>query len=220
MPILAIDTASRWTGIAIFDEKNNQILAEKGWIATLRQTVELAPAIEQMLAETGLKSADLTGLSVAIGPGSYTGLRIGLSIARGIALVHDLPIAPVKTHDIVAENCPRYLERLLVAVEAGRKRVLIAPYRWSGEKWAADGEINNPTWPELFESITDEVILVGEIPDDAKAEIEKSHPNIKIGPAEQCTRSAAVLARLGAEKIASGGVPDSNSLVPEYLRQP
>lgn len=220
MPILAIDTASRWTGIAIFDEKNNQILAEKGWTATLRQTVELAPAIEKMLADTGLKSADLSGISVAIGPGSYTGLRIGLSIARGIALVHDLPIAPVKTHDIVAANCPRYLERLLVAVEAGRKRVLIAPYAWDGAKWVADGEIDNPTWPELFEQVTGDVVLVGEIPDDARSEIAKSHPNITIGPAEQCERSAAVLARLGAAKIADGNVPDSNSLVPEYLRQP
>ena len=220
MPILAIDTASRWTAIAIYDEKNDQTLAEKGWVAQLRQTVELAPAISKMLAETGLEPADLTGISVAIGPGSYTGLRIGLGVAKGLALVHNIPIVPVKTHDIVAANVPHYLERLLVGVEAGRKRVLIAPYEWNGEKWEAVGEINNPTWPELFDSIDGEVVLAGEVPLESAEIIKESHPHIKLLPENESIRSAAVLAKLGAQKLALGDLPSNDEIVPEYLRHP
>ena len=84
MPILAIDTASRWTAIALLDEQKDKIIAEKGWVATLRQTVELAPSIDEMLQNAALRPADLSGISVAIGPGSYTGLRIGM----GLSLIH------------------------------------------------------------------------------------------------------------------------------------
>ena len=158
MPILAIDTASRWTAIALFDEETGTVLAEKGWVATLRQTVELAPAIEKMMADTAIEPADLRGISVAIGPGSYTGLRIGLGVAKGLALVHQIPIVGIKTHAIIAAKTPRYLKRLFVAVEAGRKRVLLAPYVWQRDGWVEDGEINNPTWPEFFESLDEEIV--------------------------------------------------------------
>ena len=141
MPILAIDTASRWTAIALFDAQNNQILAERGWVATMRQTVELAPAISEMLVESAVPPADLSAIAVAIGPGSYTGLRIGMGVAKGLALVHDLPIIPVKTHDIVAANIPMHLQKLLIAVEAGRKRVLIAQYEWRDENWREVGRL-------------------------------------------------------------------------------
>ena len=220
MPILAIDTASRWTAIGIYDEESDLILADRGWMATMRQTVELAPAISGILSETGITPADLTGISVAIGPGSYTGLRIGLGVAKGLALVHNIPIIPVKTHDIVAANIPYYLERLLVAVEAGRKRVLIAPYAWENDRWTAAGEIDNPTWPELLESIEDDVVLAGEVPDEVAELIGAEYKNMKVLPKEIGARSAAVLAKLGATKLAQGDLLPNDQVVPEYLRQP
>lgn len=220
MPILAIDTASRWTAIALYDEAQQQLLAEKGWTATLRQTVELAPAIEKLLNDCQLTPADLTALAVAIGPGSYTGLRIGMGVARGLALVHDLPIAAIQTHDIVAAKIPRYEQPLLVGVEAGRKRVLIAPYRWQNEKWQQDGEIDNPTWPELIESIVEPTVLAGEIPDEAREQLATAQTPVTLVPDDQMIRSAGMLAQLGHAQIRSGNLPDQETLAPVYLRQP
>ena len=226
MPILAIDTASRWTAIALLDEQKDKIIAEKGWVATLRQTVELAPSIDEMLQNAALRPADLSGISVAIGPGSYTGLRIGMGLARGLALVHKLPIAAIRTHDIVAQNVPQSPQKLLVGVEAGRKRVLIAPYVWSQEKkqgWDRAGEIDNPTWPELFESIQEPVLLAGEVPSEIAEQIQSNadlSKMIELAAAEYSVRSAAILARLGHQQISSGSLPDQDLLVPQYLRHP
>ncbi|MFK7803694.1 MAG: tRNA (adenosine(37)-N6)-threonylcarbamoyltransferase complex dimerization subunit type 1 TsaB [Anaerolineae bacterium] len=220
MPYLAIDTASRWTAIALYDETQDKVLSEKGWTATLRQTVELAPAIEQMLQEAQLTSADLTALIVAIGPGSYTGLRIGLSLARGLAMVHQLPIAAIRTHDIVAARIPFHEKPLLISVEAGRKRVLIAPYAWQNNQWELAGEINNPTWSELLETIDQPVVIAGEVPDDALEMLDQHPKSITVCSQELSQRSAGTLARLGYRQIVSGKLPNQATLVPIYLRNP
>ncbi|MFT5193570.1 MAG: tRNA threonylcarbamoyladenosine biosynthesis protein TsaB [Cellvibrionaceae bacterium] len=220
MPYLAIDTASRWTAIALYDESEDKILAEKGWMATLRQTVELAPSIYQMLADEKMAPADLTALVVAIGPGSYTGLRIGLSLARGLALVHELPIAAIPTHDIVAAKVAFCEQQLLVAVEAGRKRVLISPYVWQDGGWQQQGAIDSLTWPELLDTVTVPTIIAGEIPDDARELIQKYSELVTVAPDRQLLRSAGTLAQLGHQQIVSGLLPVQETLAPVYLRNP
>lgn len=220
MPYLAIDTASRWTAIALYDETIDQVIDEKGWTATLRQTVELAPAIDEMLQQANLTPADLTGLVVAIGPGSYTGLRIGMGLARGLALVHNTPIAAIRTHDIVAAQVSFVEEPLWVAVEAGRKRVLIAPYAWQNGTWELVGEISNPTWPELLESINKPTVIAGEVPEDAIELLSQHQVSVVVCTPEQGQRSAGTLARLGHQQVVNGALPDQMTLVPVYLRNP
>ena len=220
MPYLAIDTASRWTALALYDADRDEILAEKGWTATQRQTVELAPSLEQMLADRALSAADLTALVVAIGPGSYTGLRIGLSLARGIAAVHQLPIAAIQTHDIVAANIPADERPLYVTVEAGRKRVLVAPYRWEGERWEQLGEITNPTWLELIESIDRPIMIAGEIPAELRTDRTLAPNRIEFISEDLSRRSAAVLAQLGHRQIMAGQLPDQRRLAPNYINSP
>ena len=220
MPILAIDTASRWTAIALYDEDQQVVIAEKGWTATLRQTVELAPAIEKILEDSKLNAADLTAISVAIGPGSYTGLRIGMGLARGLALVHNLPIAAIQTHDIVAANIPHNEQTLMVAVEAGRKRVLMAPYLWQNGRWEQVGSINNPTWAEFIGSVSEPTIVAGEVSTEAREMIVKTNALISLVPDNLSVRSAGTLARLGHQQIISGSLLEQETLAPVYLRNP
>ena len=119
--ILAIDTATDWVGLALHD--GNAILAEFGWRSRRTQTVELAPAVAQLWARTGITAANLDAVAVAVGPGSYTGLRVGLALAKGIALAHKLPLIGVPTLDIVAAGVPRHETDLLVVAQAGRTRL-------------------------------------------------------------------------------------------------
>ncbi len=119
--ILAIDTATKWTGLALHDGRS--LIAESGWYSSYNQTVELAPAVLQMLHISEIPAADLSAVALAIGPGSYTGLRIGLGFAKGIALANQLQLIGVPTLDILASALPRSEGTMVITAEAGRKRV-------------------------------------------------------------------------------------------------
>ena len=220
MPILAIDTASRWTAVGLYDENTDTVLSNSGWYATLRQTVELAPAIHDQMSAAKLKFSDLTSIAVAIGPGSYTGLRIGLAVAQGIATVHGTSIAAVDTHDIVAASVPQNELPLYVIVEAGRKRVLRSRYEWKSNGWESIGVVDNPTWPELFDSTNDSCLMAGEIPEEILTEISRNHEIISSVSQNVSERSAAVLAKLGHLQILEDKLPTQLNLMPNYLRNP
>ncbi|MEO8397708.1 MAG: tRNA (adenosine(37)-N6)-threonylcarbamoyltransferase complex dimerization subunit type 1 TsaB, partial [Chloroflexota bacterium] len=98
MTLLAIDTATQFISIALHD--GQQMLAEQTWISENHHTVELAPAVRALLINAHLSPAELSGLAVSIGPGSYTGLRIGVALAKGIATAQRIPLVGISTLDI------------------------------------------------------------------------------------------------------------------------
>lgn len=114
--ILAIDTATRWLGLALHD--GTAVLAEIGWRCLNNHTIELTPAIRDLLQRHQLSSADLGGIAVAIGPGSYTGLRVGLAVAKGLSLANQIPLIGVPTLDIVAAAFGPDTGELVVVAEA------------------------------------------------------------------------------------------------------
>jgi len=81
--LLAIDTSTTWISLALYDGVSVQY--EVTWRSQHHHTVELAPAIHQLFKRTGSSGADLTGIAIAIGPGSFTSLRIGLAAAKGLS---------------------------------------------------------------------------------------------------------------------------------------
>lgn len=226
--ILAVDTASRWTGIALYDEESATLIIEKGWFSVKRQTVELAAEVQSLLSASGLDPSQLTGLVTAIGPGSYTGLRIGLGLLKGFALVHQLPIVGIHTHDIVAADWHGKADgpfaELIVTVEAGRKRILIARYlpNESKEFWIRSEEFDNPTWPELLAQLNPNSLIVGEISEEGMTMIDEAKAaGHKIEAAgDKKGRSAGMLAFLGWQQIRSGEAEDPATLTPFYLRSP
>ncbi|HAS05037.1 MAG TPA: tRNA (adenosine(37)-N6)-threonylcarbamoyltransferase complex dimerization subunit type 1 TsaB, partial [Dehalococcoidia bacterium] len=92
---LAIDTSTDTAGIAIADEFN--ILAELTWSCGRNHSVELMPRMTKLLEDAGVKFEDIKGVVVAIGPGSFNGLRVGVSTAKGIAFSLDVPIVGIGT---------------------------------------------------------------------------------------------------------------------------
>ncbi|MBS3751751.1 MAG: tRNA (adenosine(37)-N6)-threonylcarbamoyltransferase complex dimerization subunit type 1 TsaB, partial [Anaerolineales bacterium] len=84
--ILAVDTSTRMMGIAIFD--GVKVIGQESWVTQHHHTIELAEAVENILNRVRLGTDDLDALGVALGPGSFTGLRIGLAFMKGIAFHH------------------------------------------------------------------------------------------------------------------------------------
>ena len=217
--ILAIDTATHWTGLALFD--GQRIVSEQGWWGTNTQTVELTPAIGALLTKSNLEAGDLKAIAVAIGPGSYTSLRVGLAVAKGLALAHQLPLVGVPTLDIMAASVGLRTGSLLVAVEAGRKRVIAGLYRWDDRKgWQPSEKPIIDTWETLLFHLDNPTTFAGEISPEAAKLIRASKKPFHLVPAAASVRRAGYLAEIGWQRWRRGEVDDAAALAPDYLRDP
>jgi tRNA threonylcarbamoyladenosine biosynthesis protein TsaB len=217
--LLAIDTATRWTGIALHD--GAQLRAELGWHAINTQTVELAPTLSDLLRKVSVDPAEIRAVAVAIGPGSYTGLRVGLGFAKGIALAHNAQLIGINTLDIVAEAAGQMSSHLVAVCEAGRGRVCAATYFYYSRKaWQLKQEADIYQWEALIAHVPAGSVFVGEISADARTLIRSANRNLKLASPAQGTRRAAHLAELAIQRLHKGDVDDPAALVPVYLRDP
>jgi tRNA threonylcarbamoyladenosine biosynthesis protein TsaB len=123
--LLALDTATQAVTAAVHD--GERVLAESSVVDPLRHGELLAPGIEQVLRDAGISAHDLTGIAVGVGPGPFTGLRVGVMTARTMSLALGLPVSGVCTLDViafaVAVDAP-----FVVATDARRKEVYWARY--------------------------------------------------------------------------------------------
>lgn len=217
--ILAIDTATRWTGLALHDGRS--VLAETGWHSTNTHTVELAPSVIGLLRRTDMEPTDLKAIAVAIGPGSYTGLRIGLGFAKGLALANQTRLIGVPTLDILAAALPRSEGILAVVVEAGRTRISAGLYGWHAAKgWLNEEKPTVETWESLLDRIDEPVTFAGEISPAAAKMIRGSAKDMRLVSAADSVRRASYLAQIGWLRLKRGWTDDPDSLSPYYLQDP
>jgi tRNA threonylcarbamoyladenosine biosynthesis protein TsaB len=217
--ILAIDTATRWAGLALYDGRT--LLAEVGWHSKNNHTVELAPGVVDLMRRTGIAPADLAAVAVAIGPGSYTGLRIGLGFAKGLALANQTRLIGVPTLDIVAAGQPLSEGKLVALAEAGRTRVCAGIYDWKGKKgWQSETAPVIVSWEELLSSIDGPATFAGEISPAAAKKIRAAGKSLRMASAANSARRAGYLAEIGWERLRRGWIDDPASLAPIYLRDP
>ena len=213
--LLALDTATKTVGLAIHD--GTQVLAECTWRSQGHHSRELAPEVAMMLRRVGLQAPALTALAVSLGPGSFNGLRIGLALAKGMALAHNLPLIGIPTHDILARIQPRREGPLLVVIEAGRGRVAALWYKWGRGGWKAQGQPEGFSWSELLGRIDRPVYLCGEVDPEQRRNLE-GDPRVELAPPSECVRRPGFLAEMAWEKLKGAKRPEAGTLAPIYLR--
>lgn len=214
--LLAVDTSSRAVGIALFD--GNQFLCEESWISLRYHTVELAKAVQANLTRAGLSVADLHVLGVAIGPGSFTGLRIGLGLIKGIAYTHQLPVIGIPTLDITARAIPVRDIKLVVILQAGRNRLAVGWYQAGEESWESEGPVENLTLQELLKKIDQPCILTGELSEEIRQSIVVNKL-IKPASPTAALRSPKYLAELAWQRWQDGNIDNILKLTPSYLHK-
>jgi len=217
--ILAIDTATQYAGLALYNQ--NGIYAEESWYAGRNHTIELMPRIVRMLNLANLRVINLTALAVSLGPGSFTGLRIGLATAKGLALPHKLPVVGVPTLDIVAYPFQDRKSPVWAIAQAGRGRILTACYAWREQQWQVVTEAQLTTFDDLAQEIDNPVLCVGEIDQEA-ANILQNGSRKKaqvVSPATRLRR-AGYLAEIAAARLEAGDQDDPDALVPIYQSSP
>jgi tRNA threonylcarbamoyladenosine biosynthesis protein TsaB len=216
--LLAIDTATRLLGIALHDKQ--RLLAEHAWYTGNQHSVELSPAIQRMFDQSNIAINDLSAIAVSQGPGSFTGLRIGISVAKGLAMALRLPLVGVPTLDIVATGTPHFKGQLVTVVTAGRGRIIAGNYRWRHRNWQHAGEPEITDWDTLLAGIEKTTLINGEIDMRGHNLIQQSDKPVYTLPAARQMRRPGFLAQIALEKIASSDFDDAALLVPIYLKQP
>lgn len=219
-PWLAIDTATDRASVAL--AVDGVITAELTWASRRRHTVDLAPTVERALSGAGVEVADLAGIAVAIGPGSYTGLRIGLALAKGLALPAGVPLVGVPTlHILAAALSPPWTSRavpLWAVLSAGRGRVVAACYPPTADdrQWPAPGGLAVMTLAELGAAVVAPAWVAGELDADARRALAE-RDGLTVLPEPLCVRRAGWLAMLGRAAVERVGASAPGELAPVYL---
>jgi tRNA threonylcarbamoyladenosine biosynthesis protein TsaB len=215
--ILAIDTATHYAGLALY-RPGAGLLAEETWYTDRNHTLELMPRLMRMLALAGLKVPALSALAVSLGPGSFTGLRIGLAAAKGLALPHKLPLLGVPTLELAAYPFREEKQPIWAIVGAGRGRILAGCYTYEAE---ACQEVVKPyitDFEALGKQIKKPALCVGEI-DEPAAEtlLRLSRKRARVASPAARLRRAGYLAEIAAARLAAGGpLPNPDTLEPLY----
>ena len=213
--ILAIDTSTQWMGIALYHD--TQILYEKVWKTNRRHTVELSPAIQNAMNESGQQISKLEAVAVALGPGSFTSLRIGLAVAKGLSLSLRIPVIGIPTLDIMAACQPLQDKPLIAVLKAGRNRLAAQNYQASEGGWVPEGDIYAATAEDLEKQISTSTLVCGEINAVDRKVLERKWRNAIVADAADNIRRPARLALLASERIAAQQLDDVVSLAPIYL---
>jgi tRNA threonylcarbamoyladenosine biosynthesis protein TsaB len=224
--LLAIDTATRLASLALYDRVRGRILAEETWISSDNHTVELMPRLARLMEQQNLSSADLTGLAVSLGPGSFTGLRIGLSVAKGLTLARRswaeaLPLVGVPTLDVVARPHMIQSKPIWAIVQAGRGRICAAHYRQRQGRWRRLGDYWLATLEEVCQGVEEASLFCGEIDtEEANLIRQRLGSTASIATPAASLRRAGYLAELAWERLARGDSDDPATLSPIYLQRP
>ena len=239
MILLAVDTSTPQIGLSLYD--GDQVLAESLWTSKARHTVELAPAVAELIEHAGIKIEQIDALGVAIGPGSFTSLRVGLSFIKGLAFSRSLPTIGIKTLDIVAASQSGWIQAinhapgrsdsqppltLVCALPAGRGRLAVGwyfiptpvenPAVFPHQTWQARENPVIMTAEALSAAILQDTIVCGDL-NHVEREILKNNQHALLVSPALSARRPAILAELAYARWQAGERDDFASLSPLYL---
>ena len=220
MPILAIDTSTMVSGAAIAAE--DRLIAEVLMQLKLPQSQVLLGHIKEVLHIAHMDKKDLTGIAVSIGPGSFTGLRIGLATAKGLAFSWDVPIIGVETPVSLAWNFAGNQDLICPLIDAQKGNVYAAAYSWQGWELRTEKDIEVLPLDAVLEAAKDSgrsVLFCGDGALMAKDAIAAARGALRMAPPTMAIPRAGSLALAAQKRLDAGHVDDCLTLTPAYKRR-
>jgi tRNA threonylcarbamoyladenosine biosynthesis protein TsaB len=215
MLTLAIDTSGPTGSIAL--RRNGELLAERTLELGKQHGQSLIPAIRELLQAEGETVRRCGLIAVSIGPGSFTGLRVGVVCAKTLAYAIPCPVVPVDTFQAIAANAPTGVSVVHVAANAQRGELFVARFRRTAEgDWERCGSTEILQVAILAARLQTGDVVLG--PDLEFAEDGLGTPvRLLTGPIGR--PRADEVARLGERLLAAGKAGNAGSIVPVYLRR-
>lgn len=224
--ILALDTATDMCSIALY-KPGEGILAEQSWHSGREQTTQLLPNLQRLMALVDVTTKDLSGIAVGTGPGSFSGVRVGISTAKSMAYALQLPIWGVPSLDGLAfQQVAVTAAQVCAVLNAGRGRLAWALYRTKGTRWQRLTPYANTTPREMAEAVMETetnigTLFCGDLNDEAAAVLaEVLGKEAAIAPAAAAVRRAGYLAELAMQRANLGESDDPATLQAIYLQPP
>jgi tRNA threonylcarbamoyladenosine biosynthesis protein TsaB len=208
--LLALDTSTDWAGVALTD---GAALAEMNWTAGRHQTTQVMPEVVRLLSVMGIDASCLGAVAVAIGPGSFSGLRVGMALANGIAVASGIPIIGVSTLELTVHGWSSMPGSAVGVIKAGRTRY----------GWASESDIAIPTSGDISELIDfvragGHGLVLGELSEEDAIRIRELTRAV-VPPPPTRQRRAGALARIGWQRWQSGAADPATVLEPIYLHR-
>lgn len=221
MIILAIETTTMLGGLAIMDSEEG-LVAERRLNIRSTHSERLMPELKAMLDLSGLVPENLDAVAVSIGPGGFTGLRVGLSAAKGLCFGTGMKIVPVPTLEAMAHCLPCCKLPVCPMMDARRGEVYAGLYSTGS---GVPEEIVQPRATKAGDFMTilndhEEIMALGQGAGVYREEVEKTfRGKVHFAPPHLMVPSPAAVASLGLELFEAGGLPDPIALGPMYLRR-
>ena len=219
MLILAFETSAKAASVALMDDR--KLLGESYQNTGLTHSQTLMVMAEDLLKQCGKTVADVTAVAVAEGPGSFTGVRIGVAAAKGFAWGGQLPCYGISTLEAMAQSLGIYQGYVCPCMDARRSQVYNALFyanRGTLERVKEDRAIALADLAEEIKSLPEPVFLVGDGAKLCYHTLIEQVPQLVLPPEHRQHQRAVGVALLAARKMAAQEPGDGNALTPNYLR--
>ncbi len=216
---IAIDTSTDTAGLAL--GQDGEVVAELSWLCGRHHSTQLLPNLSHLLNQTGLSLESADCIIVARGPGSYNGLRVGISTAKGLAFSLNIPIVGISTLEAEAYQHAATGLPVCPIFNAGREELATATYQKKGKEWRQLTEERLTTIDSLCSEITAKTVFCGEfVPSIADKLKEQLKQKAVLLSSAQGLRRAGFLAELGLKRFRAGDCDNTAGLQPFYFRGP
>ena len=221
MKILAVDTSATAASVAVAEE--NKLIGEFSINTALTHSQTLMPMVDELLNNTGLSVNDIDAVAVNAGPGSFTGVRIGVAAVKGIAFPKNLPCVSVSTLESMAYNMLGNDCIVCSVMDARCSQVYNALFRVKGctvTRMTDDRALSLTDLKNELQNINEKVVLVGDGAVLCSKFLGEELENIMLAPFNNRIQTASSVAYAAFEKINNGETVKADELMPVYLRLP
>jgi tRNA threonylcarbamoyladenosine biosynthesis protein TsaB len=216
--LLALDTSTALTGLACYDARG--VVAECAWLSGRDHTAQLLPQLTLLLRHLGLARREIAAVAVAIGPGSWSGLRVGLSTAKGFALAASLPLLGVGTLESLAAQHARPGLTVYPLIRLGRGRYATAEFG-PLDPLRPSPTPRSTTLDELALSVGAPALFCGDIDGEVQETLTSALGERARFPTPAANlRRPGFLAEIAWRRLQAGHTDDAAALEPIYLGQP
>jgi len=218
MIVLGIETSSTCGSVAVVEDR--KVLGELFFNTGRKHSTKIVPSITNLLSTVGLDRADLEGIAVTSGPGSYTSLRIGISIAKGLAYSLDIPLIGISTLQCVAFNSIISPHLICSLIDARKGELYSALFRYNTDELERISEDQIVSIDYLCQAIDEKTVLIGDGLYLYKSTfVDRINGLVLFAPEHLCYGRASSCAILGIDNFKKAKRDEVNTLVPKYIRQ-